>query len=143
MLDTDADGDVVIELYWILNGKDIGAANRTHQRYHVACAARQWVHEHCPHERAVLVSDNNGFDAMWFNCWTDDAGIGLVFGYSSRRIGDFYAGTRRRWSDQSSWKSLRRTEHTHHPVDDVAGNMEALASILRAVNRPKVARFDR
>lgn len=77
-----------------------------------------------------LVSDNNGFDAMWLNCFTDAAGVGLLFGHSSRRIGDFYAGTKGNWSDQSSWKRLRETPHTHNPVDDAQGNREALLKIL-------------
>lgn len=97
----------------------------------LAVAARTWVDVRVPvNVRPTLVSDNNGFDAMWFNCFTDSAGIGLVFGHSSRRIGDFYAGTRGKWSDQSSWKKLRKTTHTHNPVDDALGNAEALRTIL-------------
>lgn len=53
-------------------------------------------------DRVTLVSDNNGFDAMWLNCFTDAAVGRVLFGHSSRRIGDFYAGTRGRWNDQSS-----------------------------------------
>jgi len=68
--------------------------------------------------RLTLVSDNNGYDAMWLNCFTDEQLGRVLFGHSSRRIGDFYAGTRGRWNDQSSWKRLRRTRHTHHPLDD-------------------------
>jgi len=77
-----------------------------------------------------LVSDNNGFDAMWLNCFTDQQSGKLLFGHSSRRIGDFYAGTKGKWSDQSSWKRLRRTAHTHDPLDDARGNVEALRVIL-------------
>ncbi len=77
-----------------------------------------------------LVSDNNGFDAMWLNCFTDAQGAGLLFGHSSRRIGDFYAGVKGEWSDHSSWKKLRRTKHTHDPLDDARGNSEALRVIL-------------
>ncbi len=29
----------------------------------------------------------------------------------------------------SSFKHLRKTEHTHHPVDDARGNAEALLQI--------------
>lgn len=77
-----------------------------------------------------LVSDNNGFDAMWLNCFTDQQGKGLLFGHSSRRIGDFYAGVSGDWKNQSSWKRLRRTAHTHNPLDDARGNAEALRVIL-------------
>lgn len=77
-----------------------------------------------------LVSDNNGFDAMWLNCFTDQHSRKLLFGHSSRRIGDFYAGVSGKWSNQSAWKSLRRTKHTHDPLDDARGNVEALRVIL-------------
>jgi len=46
------------------------------------------------------------------------------FGYSSRRIGDLYCGL---VSDTfAQWKHLRKTEHTHNPVDDAMGNAEVL-----------------
>lgn len=77
-----------------------------------------------------LVSDNNGFDAMWLNCFTDQQAGKLLFGHSSRRIGDFYAGVSGEWSNQSAWKKLRQTKHTHDPLDDARGNAEALRVIL-------------
>lgn len=80
--------------------------------------------------RCSLVSDNNGFDAMWLNCFTDEQLGEVLFGHSSRRIGDFYAGTRGKWNDQSSWKRLRRIRHTHHALDDARGNVEALRTLL-------------
>lgn len=57
--------------------------------------------------RRTLVSDNNSFDAMWLNCFTDEQLRRVLFGHSSRRIGDFYAGSRGKWNDQSSWKGMR------------------------------------
>ena len=31
----------------------------------------------------------------------------------------------------SDWKNMRKTVHTHHPVDDARGNAEALLAIAR------------
>ncbi|MEZ0363929.1 hypothetical protein ACAG26_09555 [Mycobacterium sp. pUA109] len=126
VLEFGAGGAPIAEPYWAVDGQD---APRAEHSGDVAAALQAWVGGF-EVARPTLVSDNNGFDAMWLNCFTDGAGLGLLFGHSSRRIGDFFAGTRGRWADQSSWKSLRRTAHTHHPVDDAIGNAEALRVIL-------------
>lgn len=81
-------------------------------------------------ERAIFVSDNNGFDAMWITYAFDQAGIKNPFGHSSRRIGDFFAGTTGNYRNSSSWKKLRRTKHDHNPVNDARGNAEALMTII-------------
>ena len=101
-----------------------------------AALTRIWVTGIADSSRAVLVSDNNGFDAMWFTCFMDAQGEDNPFGFSSRRIGDFYAGTRNDWRKASEWKRLRRTKHTHNPVDDARGNAEALRVIL-GIPEPK------
>lgn len=80
-------------------------------------------------DRFVLVSDNPGFDAMWMNCYCWDFLGESPFGYSSRRIGDFFAGFTGDWKSTSKWKSLRSTTHTHNPVEDALGNAEAVAKI--------------
>jgi len=46
------------------------------------------------------------------------------FGFSGRRIGDMYCGLVN--DAYAKWKHLRKTTHTHHPVDDAKGNAEAL-----------------
>lgn len=76
----------------------------------------------------VLWSDNNQFDGMWINdyCWV--YGDGNPFGFSSRRIGDFYCG--RKGAVNAGWKHLRDTPHTHDPLDDARGNAEAAWKIL-------------
>jgi hypothetical protein len=125
----DEKGEPVQELWYALDGKEPVNAPAPETMKELADCVEDWVHS-CGPGRGVLVSDNPGFDAMWFNCFTD-ATIGtLIFGHSSRRIGDFYAGTHGKWNDQSSWKKLRRTRHTHHPLDDALGNREALKEIL-------------
>lgn len=72
----------------------------------------------------ILISDNNGYDASWIN-WYFHTYLGRnPFGWSSRRIGDMFAGYMN--DPYYKWKKHRKTSHTHHPVDDAKGNAEAL-----------------
>lgn len=89
----------------------------------VARAAEQFLGD----DRIIMVSDNPGFDAMWLNCFFHQHLGYSPLGYSSRRIGDFFAGLSGNWRKSSNWKSLRKTSHTHNPVDDCMGNIEAVA----------------
>lgn len=127
--DTGEDGQPLAEPWWARDSGDETAAVHEPGLAALAASLARWL-ERFELPRRVLVSDNNGFDAMWLNCFTD-AHLGeLLFGHSSRRIGDYWAGTRGKFNDQSSWKSLRRTRHTHHPLDDARGNVEALRVML-------------
>ena len=75
-------------------------------------------------DRVVFVSDNVAYDWQWINYYFHKY-IGYnPFGYSGRRIGDLFCGMQK--NVFSSWKHLRKTKHTHHPVDDAKGNAEAL-----------------
>jgi hypothetical protein len=83
----------------------------------------KWIEENSI-GRPIFVSDNNGFDWM-FICWYFHHFLKQnPFGYSSRRIGDLYCGLVK--DAYTQWKRLRKTEHTHNPVDDAKGNAEAL-----------------
>jgi len=82
-------------------------------------------------DRPVFVSDNPAFDWQFINFYFHLYGLGNPFGFSARRIGDFYSGLNRDWSDHNSWKKLRKTTHTHNPVDDAKGNAEALLALLQ------------
>jgi len=92
-----------------------------------------WVRSVTP-GRAIFVSDNNGYDWQWINFYFDKYGISNPFGHSSRRIGDFYAGLKSHFFDQSSWKQMRVTKHDHNPVNDAMGNAEALHKIFARKN---------
>jgi hypothetical protein len=81
--------------------------------------------------RPIFVSDNNGYDFMWMACAFDEHSVPYPFGHSSRRISDFYAGTVGDFTKTQAWKKWRVTPHTHHPVDDAMGNVEAFARILQ------------
>ena len=74
--------------------------------------------------KPILISDNNGYDASWINYYFHVYYGTNPFGWSSRRIGDLYCGMVK--DTYAAWKHLRKTSHTHHPVDDAMGNAEAL-----------------
>jgi hypothetical protein len=85
-----------------------------------------------PGTRPIFVSDNNGYDFGWINYyfhWYLDRN---PFGHSSRRIGDFYCGLRKNFrASGRDWHKLRKTKHTHDPVDDAKGNAEALIAMCK------------
>lgn len=84
----------------------------------------EWIKETNANGRPIFASDNNGFDWSFYN-WYSHHFLGYnPFGWSSRRIGDLYCGMK--MDVYTKWKHLRDTKHTHFPVDDAKGNMEAL-----------------
>lgn len=59
------------------------------------------------------------------------------FGFSSQNLGSLYKGLVK--DAAKSFKHLRKTAHTHDPVDDVRGNAEALLAMQKqglAINPP-------
>lgn len=81
--------------------------------------------------RATMWSDNIAYDWQWINWGFAYAGVPNPFGFSGRRIGDLFAGARHNISDTRSWKKFRITKHTHCPLDDALGNMEAFKEIRK------------
>ena len=82
-----------------------------------------WIKENSS-GRSIFISDNNGFDWM-FICWYFHHFIKRnPFGYSSQNLGSLYKGMVK--DTFKNFKHLRKTKHTHHPVDDAKGNAEAL-----------------
>jgi hypothetical protein len=78
--------------------------------------------------KPMFISDNNGFDWM-FICYYFHRFIGSnPFGHSSTNLGSLYKGIVK--STFENFKHLRRTRHTHNPVDDARGNAEALLAIV-------------
>ena len=78
----------------------------------------------------LLVSDNPAFDWQWINDGFHRTLGANPFGYSARRIGDFYAGLVGDFWKSNSWKRLRITKHNHNPVHDALGNVEAFHRII-------------
>lgn len=87
-----------------------------------------WIRADAP-GRPVFVSDNNGFDWQFVNWYfIHFVGVGNnPFGHSSINLGSLYKGIVR--DTRKSFKHLRKTRHTHHPVDDALGNAEALLAL--------------
>lgn len=82
--------------------------------------------------RPIFISDNNGYDWM-FVCWyLWKFGKCNPFGYSSGNLNWLYKGITKNF--YKSIKHLRRTKHTHNPVDDAMGNAEAFIEIVRENN---------
>jgi hypothetical protein len=82
-------------------------------------------------KRATFWSDNPAYDWQWINWHFAGSIFRNPFGFSARRIGDLFAGANGNIKDATSWKKWRRTTHTHDPLDDARGNMEALKEIKR------------
>lgn len=89
-----------------------------------------WVSAHTPKgSRPFFLSDNNGFDWM-FVCWYFHHFLGRnVFGHSSQNINSLYKGLTRNLF--TNIKGLRKTKHTHDPVDDARGNAEAMLHMIQ------------
>ena len=77
--------------------------------------------------KPAFIADNLAFDWQfvnyYFHCY-----LGFnPFGFSGTNLGSLYKGLVR--SLKKNFKHLRRTQHTHDPVDDARGNMEACLEI--------------
>lgn len=80
-------------------------------------------------DRPIFISDNNGFDWM-FICWYFHHFIGRnPFGFSSQNLGSIYKGLEKDLF--KNFKHLRKTKHSHHPVDDAKGNAEAMLTMRK------------
>lgn len=82
-------------------------------------------------ERLTFISDNPAYDWQWINFYFHKHLGKNPFGFSARRIGDFYAGLVGDFRRSNKWKHLRVTEHDHNPVHDALGNAEAFERILK------------
>ncbi len=77
--------------------------------------------------RPMFISDNNGFDWQFVNWYFHHFLDKNPFGHSSTNLGSLYKGVIKDMF--VNFKHLRKTKHTHHPVDDARGNAEALLQI--------------
>lgn len=85
-----------------------------------------WLKQVCG-SKPMFVSDNNGFDWQFIN-WYFIHFLGHnPFGFSSTNLGSLYKGMQRDMF--VNFKHLRKTKHSHHPVDDARGNAEALLAM--------------
>jgi hypothetical protein len=79
------------------------------------------------HGQPMFISDNNGFDWQFINWYFHHFLGDNPFGHSSTNLGSLYKGVVK--DTFANFKHLRKTKHTHNPVDDVRGNAEALLEI--------------
>lgn len=89
----------------------------------------EWVKKTNTNGHPVFVSDNPAFDWQFINYYFHSFVGSNPFGFSARRIGDFYAGLRKDYF--AKWKNLRKTKHDHNPVNDAIGNAEALIQMAK------------
>lgn len=82
-----------------------------------------WLNSNCK-PRMKFISDNNGFDWQFINWYFHHFTGTNPFGYSSTNLGSLYKGMQQ--DTFINFKHLRKTKHTHNPVDDALGNAEAL-----------------
>ncbi len=79
--------------------------------------------------RPMFVSDNNGFDWQFINWYFHHFLGDNPFGFSSTNLGSLYKGME--MDTFKNFKHLRKTRHTHNPVDDAMGNTEALLELKK------------
>ncbi|ARU57228.1 exonuclease RNase T and DNA polymerase III [Oleiphilus messinensis] len=82
-----------------------------------------WLKENS-NGKPLFYSDNNGFDWQFINWYFYHFTGNNPFGFSSTNIGSLYKGLV--GDTFKNFKHLRKTKHTHNPVDDAMGNAEAL-----------------
>ena len=88
---------------------------------------RDWIYDNVE-GRPIFISDNNGFDWQFINFYFHHF-LGMnPFGFSSVNLGSLYKGLVK--STRKNFRHLRKTKHTHHPVDDARGNAEAFLAML-------------
>jgi DNA polymerase III epsilon subunit-like protein len=84
---------------------------------------RDWILTYSK-TQPMFISDNNGFDWQFVNYYFHHFLGSNPFGHSSTNLGSLYKGLVKDMTQ--NFKHLRKTIHSHHPIDDVRGNAEAL-----------------
>lgn len=90
----------------------------------------KWLSAHSQ-GRPIFISDNNGFDWQFINWYFHHFVGNNPFGYSSFNLGSLYKGLVKDTSP--NFKHLRKTRHTHNPVEDAKGNAEALITMSQSM----------
>lgn len=80
-------------------------------------------------DKPRFISDNNGFDWQFVNYYFWHFLHRNPFGHSSTNLGSLYKGMQKNM--RHNFKHLRKTKHSHNPVDDALGNVEALHAMIK------------
>jgi DNA polymerase III epsilon subunit-like protein len=83
-------------------------------------------------QKPTFISDNNGFDWQFVNYYFHHFLKNNPFGHSSTNLGSLYKGLV--GSVFKNFKHIRKTKHTHNPLDDAKGNAEALLYMKNTLN---------
>jgi len=83
---------------------------------------KEWIEKNSK-GRPFFISDNNGFDWQFINWYFHHFLQENPFGHTSVNLGSLYKGIVKDMF--ATFKHLRKTKHTHNPVDDAMGNAEA------------------
>jgi len=94
---------------------------------HVMMDFFDWVKDTNVRGRPTFWSDNPAYDWQFINYYFHKYVGENPFGFSARRIGDYYCGMHK--DVRKRWKHLRKTKHDHHPVNDAKGNAEAMIAM--------------
>jgi hypothetical protein len=93
-----------------------------------------WLKKNLPEgKRPIFWSDNNGYDFSFINYYFHMQLDRNPFGWSSANIGSLYKGVKQ--DLYAKFTHLRRTKHTHDPVDDARGNAEAVLTITEGFKK--------
>lgn len=107
--------------------KQLLTDKRFEDPHDVMYAFRDWINS-LGIKSPIFVADNNGFDWQFVN-WYFHHFLGHnPFGFSSQNLNSLYKGLTK--DAFASFKHLRKTKHTHDPVDDAMGNAEALLHMI-------------
>lgn len=96
----------------------------------------KWLVDVSDGNRVFFISDNNGFDWQFINYYFHACCGRNPFGHSSTNLGSLYKGMEK--NTFKNFKHLRRTRHTHNPVDDARGNAEAFLEMVQRGLRVKM-----
>lgn len=77
--------------------------------------------------KPMFISDNPCFDWKFVDYYFWNFTGGNPFGHSGRDLGALYKGVVKNMYE--NFKYLRKTKHTHDPLDDCRGNAEAMLEI--------------
>lgn len=91
----------------------------------------RWIELNNRNGKPLFIADNNGFDYAYVNWYFHHHLERSPFGHSSTNLGSLYKGLVKDFS--KNFKHLRRTKHTHNPVDDAMGNAEALQTMVESM----------
>jgi len=75
-----------------------------------------------------MMADNAGFDWMFVNTYFHQYCGANPFGFSCLSLTSMFKGFEKDY--RANFKHLRKTKHTHNPVDDAMGNAEAFLAII-------------